>query len=226
MKRCELAAHDWLSRAGPLPEPAEAPAANTWNPRQQPTDSKSRAAAALPCRPRTPVVTCSQPTDADDPSTRRQRTDAAQKTTATMSVRRRASFDSDSEDGFFEGYSLSGDAPSNELPSPCKIRMNGNRRSFSERVDDLLRAKARDESVKEDYQTPKRRRLAPLCAVTPVTPSAPPRKPETRPERCVSVSEPTPMQTTPPPPMGLASLRAALASKGESTAADALLNLN
>ena len=37
---------------------------------------------------------------------------------------------------------------------------------------------------------------------------------------------PTPMQTTPPPPMGLASLRAALASKGESAAADALLNLN
>ena len=32
------------------------------------------------------------------------------------------------------------------------------------------------------------------------------------------------MQTTPPPPMGLASLRAALASKGES-AADALLDL-
>ena len=138
-----------------------------------------------------------------------------------MSVRRRASFDSDSEDGFFEGYSLSGDAPANELPSPCKIRMNGNRRSFSERVDDLLRAKARDEAVPEDYQTPKRRRLAPLCAVTPVTPSAPPQKPKTRPERCVSVSEPTPMQTTPPPPMGLASLRAALASKGESAAADA-----
>ena len=61
--------------------------------------------------------------------------------------------------------------------------------------------------------------------MTPVTPSAPPRKPETRPERCVSVSEPTPMQTTPPPPMGLASLRAALASKGESAAADALLDL-
>ena len=142
-----------------------------------------------------------------------------------MSVRRRASFDSDSEDGFFEGYSLSGDAPANELPSPCKIRMNGNRRSFSERVDDLLRAKARDEASPGDYQTPKRRRLAPLCAVTPVTPSAPPQKPKTRPERCVSVSEPTPMQTTPPPPMGLASLRAALASKGESAAADALLDL-
>ena len=67
-----------------------------------------------------------------------------------MSVRRRASFDSDSEDGFFEGYSLSGDAPANELPSPCKIRMNGNRRSFSERVDDLLRGKARDETHGED----------------------------------------------------------------------------
>ena len=142
-----------------------------------------------------------------------------------MSVRRRASLDSDSEDGFFEGYSLSGDAPANELPSPCKIRMNGNRRSFSERVDDLLRGKARDETRGEDYQTPKRRRLAPLCAVTPVTPSAP-HKPKTRPERCVSVSEPTPMRTTPPPPQTFASLRAALASKGESAAADALLNLH
>ena len=150
---------------------------------------------------------------------------AARKTATTMSVRRRASFDSDSEDGFFEGYSLSGDAPANELPSPCKIRMNGNRRSFSERVDDLLRGKARDETHGEDYQTPKRRRLAPLCAVTPVTPSAP-QKPKTRPERCVSVSEPTPMRTTPPPPQTFASLRAALASKGESAAADALLHLH
>ena len=174
------------------------------------------------------MVAGSQPADADGPSDPppadgRCAEDDSQSIT-TMSVRRRASFDSDSEDGFFEGYSLSGDAPANELPSPCKIRMNGNRRSFSERVDDLLRAKARDEAVPEDYQTPKRRRLAPLCAVTPVTPSAPP-KVKTRPERCVSVSEPTPMQTTPPPPMGLASLRAALASKGESAAADALLDL-
>ena len=36
----------------------------------------SRAAAALPCRPRTSVVACSQPANADGPSTRRQRTDA------------------------------------------------------------------------------------------------------------------------------------------------------
>ena len=57
-----------------------------------------------------------------------------------------------------------------------------------ERVDDLLRAKARDEAVPEDYQTPKRRRLAPLCAVTPVAPSGRRQKPKTRPERCVSVS--------------------------------------
>jgi len=96
---------------------------------------------------------------------------------STMSVRRRASFDSDSdsdsEDGFFEGYSIGGDAPANELPSPCKIRMNGNRRSFSERVDDLLRGKARDETHGEECQTPKRRRLVPLCAVTPATRRAP-----------------------------------------------------
>ena len=52
MKRCELAAHDALSRLGPLPEPAEAPAANTWNPRQQPTDSKVARRGGAPVPPK------------------------------------------------------------------------------------------------------------------------------------------------------------------------------
>ena len=40
---------------------------------------------------------------------------------STMSVRRRASFDSDSEDGFFEGYSIGGDAPVDTKDQTCYI---------------------------------------------------------------------------------------------------------
>ena len=144
-----------------------------------------------------------------------------------MATLRRDSFDSDCSEGYFEGYSLNGNS-ANETPSPGKGRIDTNPRSFDERVGELMQSKARD-LEKQAARSPKRRRFSPIAPIA-VSPDARMRaRPPTpapaslmiRPGRSVSFGEP--MATTPPTAQ-FASLRAALASQGESTAADALLD--